>query len=88
MTRGARLWAELHTKRDVTPAFLQQFTKRIPCAECQAEWVALTNRIPPAFGPGWFAWTVEAHNAVNARLNKPKMSLEDARRLWRPEEQT
>ena len=30
----------------------------------------------------YFAWTVEAHYAVNRKLDKPEVSVEEARATW------
>ena len=36
---------------------------------------------PPDF-QNYFEWSVKLHNAVNEKLNKPTMDLEQARQLW------
>ncbi len=81
-TLGPKLWAELHTKLDADRAWLDDFTARIPCGECKAHWQKLLAETPPGFGEGFFAWGVNAHNAVNRRLGKPEITLEAARERW------
>jgi hypothetical protein len=78
---GRELWSELHTS--VTFETLSTWETKIPNFACGCK----------KFYDGWkqaneprqddfFAWTVELHNAVNAKLGKPIMDLKDARQLW------
>ena len=90
------LWNELHMrglqyegKNDY--GYILTFGKRIPrytsgctCKEFWNKWI-ITN--PPDY-KNYFAWTVKTHNAVNIKLNKPEMSLEDARALYTPKLET
>jgi len=79
-----QLWAELHSKQDPTPEWFAGWLARIPrfgCA-CRKDFEAIIEANPPRYDD-LFAWSVEAHNAVNAKLNKPIMSLEDAVKVWR-----
>lgn len=50
---------------------------------CRKHWNELVEAMPPDFSSreAFFAWTVEAHNAVNQRLGKALVTLEEARRL-------
>jgi hypothetical protein len=77
--RGAALWGFLHCATDADQAWLDRFAAMIPCGECRAHFTGLLLKVPPAFGAGWFEWTVEIHNAVNRRLGKPAMGLGEAR---------
>lgn len=80
-------WQELHQRaldwdgKD-DAAWLEAFALRIPgnCA-CTAHWRAWVKDNPPRFGD-YFAWTVEGHNAVNARLNKQILTVDQARAIW------
>ncbi len=80
------LWADLHRAALSAPtagafaAFLGAFRARVPCGECRSHWSAWVEEHPP--GPDAFAWSVEAHNSVNARLGKPLLPVEQARALW------
>jgi hypothetical protein len=80
--RGPGLWRELHTKRDADAAWLATFSSDLPCGDCKKHWGELLKAFPPVFGDGWFAWTVEAHNRVNDRLKKPRMTVGEARARW------
>jgi hypothetical protein len=76
------IWRLIHTRIDPTQAFLDQVTLMLPCGECKAHWVAMIERTPPVFGAEWFAWTVDRHNEVNARLGKALVPLEEAAEIW------
>ncbi len=62
--------------------YVHNLTQRITCTDCKKEFSEYCKLNPP---PGFlemeksFAWTVEVHNAVNAKLNKPQLTIEDAR---------
>jgi len=87
------LWIQLHTralnhKEDHDIVFLMQWIRSIPyytsncrCREFFTNWMK-TN--PIQYGPHleYFKWTVKAHNAVNVKLSKPEMSVEDAVMLY------
>jgi hypothetical protein len=90
----SHLWEELHRNAMEHEGtgdniFLTNFEKKIPkysgCS-CRQFWYNWVTRNPPTYTPkgAYFAWTVNTHNAVNAKLGKPQMSLEDAIVLWSP----
>jgi hypothetical protein len=41
--------------------------------------------MPPDFSSpeAFFAWGVRLHNAVNAKLGKPEITIEEALSIWR-----
>ncbi len=79
--QGRELWSELHTS--VTIEALAAWEERIPNFECKCKAFYNAWKIdhPPREGD-FFAWTVELHNAVNAKLSKPTLTLDEARQLW------
>jgi hypothetical protein len=89
------LWGQLHRTAlampDV-PAFARyvrtEFTPQVACGPCKVKWLAILDRMPPEKAGDPFAWSVDAHNAVNVELDPPKpvVSLEEARRLHEPTE--
>lgn len=88
---GPALWREIHTREAPDAAWFATIATRLPCGSCKADWLAYVATNPPDFGAGWFAWTVSAHNAVNARLNdaavngmvdRPIMTEAEARARW------
>jgi hypothetical protein len=74
------LSADLSTAKE----WLDRFAGKIPCGDCRRHWLAETQSNPPPLNsPGdLFAWTVARHNAVNRRLGKPEIALNDARVRW------
>lgn len=91
------LWNELHTnainyKGTDNNVFLLAFARKIPrytkgCS-CQEFWGNWKRANPPKYGDNneYFAWTVAAHNAVNKKLGKPEISLDDALKMYSPQQ--
>lgn len=87
---GPSMWAELHRwafRADLARArdWLDAFSAKIPCGECRVHWSGLLRRLPPdaSSHDRLFRWTVDAHNAVNDRLGKPRLTLGEAIQRWR-----
>jgi hypothetical protein len=89
---GPAKWEELHRwamrvdllgKPD-PPYTLEVFSHSLPCGDCTRHWLKLLEEMPPDFSSNdaLFDWTVRAHNAVNRRLAKPEMSVDEARAKW------
>jgi hypothetical protein len=93
LREGSRFWAELHLyglraddacipfgdMRYWLDAWLSSLPfDGCPCEAHLKEWMANN---PPTFGE-FFAWGVRLHNAVNERIFKPQISVENARTLW------
>ena len=86
------LWKELHENafkyQGTNDAiFLARFGRKIPRyrtgCKCREFWNNWIRQNPPTYtNPEYFAWTVKAHNAVNAKLSKPIMKLEEAIKLY------
>jgi hypothetical protein len=67
-----QLWAELHAKEDPTPGWFESWVKRVPQASCGCQrWLAEYLKTNPPRYNEWYPWTVELHNAVNVKINKP-----------------
>jgi hypothetical protein len=87
-------WAELHGyspevwDEAAAREWFADWQRRIPniACDCRRHWRELVAEMPPDFSSreAFFAWTVEAHNAVNSRIGKPLVTLEEAYRLHRP----
>jgi len=85
---GRAAWRALHEQPLGDPAWFAQWQQRIPSGcGCHRKANDLLADYPPCYDSpeAWFAWTVEYHNAVNAKLSKPTMPIELARALWRDE---
>jgi hypothetical protein len=74
-------WETLHTVRNPTPSWFANWESKIPCGACKENYKKL--RIEPRYDD-WFRFTVELHNAVNAKLEKPRVEIDEAYRLWKP----
>lgn len=94
-TEGPRLWAQLHVEAlgaELDPPgyrtakfsyFVSRWAASIHCDKCRSTFSLILARMPiPA--SQFFEWSVAVHNAVNAEpgLNKPQVSLEEARNIW------
>lgn len=86
---GPVRWATLHTRDWSDPvadlAWLKgEFALSLPCGTCRSDFLAYLREHPPQLDSpdAAFEWTVELHNAINAKLGKPNMSPEEAARIW------
>lgn len=84
------LWKELHTRAvsftgTEDNQYIFDFGRRIPRftsgCKCKEFWLQWIKTCPPDF-KNYFEWTVKTHNAVNKKLNKPEITLEDAKKLY------
>jgi hypothetical protein len=88
--RPSATWGQLHThalRRGPRrlARWLRGYRRRIPCGACvehDDRWTAANP--PPLDGDtaAVFVWTVARHNAVNERLGKPLVTMDDARAIW------
>lgn len=70
--------------------FLGKFRKTIPNfseggCKCKDFWISYMKKNPPTYGldeNSYFAWTVNLHNAVNEKLGKKIISLDEALSIW------
>ena len=87
---GSHLWAQIHTlalTNSLTPAHLDRVAEELPPC-CLHDWLedVKANSLPLV---NQFEWSVDRHNAVNARLraralDRPDMSLSQAHARWSP----
>ena len=80
-------WKSLHDGSILTPRDLANWEICIPqygcpCKRFYAEWKAAN---PPDFASpeAFFRWGVNLHNAVNAKLGKKQITIEEAYSIWR-----
>jgi hypothetical protein len=79
---GRAAWTALHSaakRKAITPFWLDHiFLGMIPRrCDCLPDWHQVLLLIPFR-ATDQFAWSVEVHNAVNVKLGKPVLSLEQA----------
>lgn len=84
--QGRRAWSYLHLHSEGNPEIVQFVLESAPrgCS-CRTHATEILKTLPPVYGSpeSWFEWTIAFHNAVNAKLNKPTVSLDRAYMLWR-----
>ena len=83
----ANPWVGIHNGSIVNAEGLAAWELLIPqygcsCKRFYAEWKAAN---PPDFTSteAFFAWGVALHNAVNAKLGKPEITIDEAYSIWR-----
>lgn len=79
-------WRVIHEKHLGNADFLQQVIESLPgVCDCTKKAKSIMVELPPVYDSpeSWFEWTIAFHNAVNAKLNKPTVSLDRAYMLWR-----
>lgn len=88
----ALAWKDLHERPAKMVDAASELTwltvdlpRRLSCGECATSWAAKLQSDPPDLSSpeNYFAWTVGMHNAVNRLLDKPEMSVQAARSLYR-----
>src|SRR5690606_26873112 len=87
--RGREAWHELHSQREPTPEWYEDWRKRIPnygCS-CRKNWAKLTKKYPPDFSSprAFFEWSVARHNDVStSHVSPPReaMPLDEAERIY------
>ena len=95
---GKHFWGTMHLAALGSPqkfeasdvsaysTFYKQIPNVIPCQSCGTHLEQIYQLLPiePALSgsEALFEWTVEVHNAVNRRLGKPEISVNDARAFW------
>lgn len=89
LLNGPRFWAELHllglrhrSGKNMT-GWLNDWRDSLPfngcpCKEHLDNWF---SENPPDWNR-FFEWGIDFHNAVNIRIGKPTMDVENARELW------
>jgi hypothetical protein len=85
---GRQAWKLLHQQTEYKEKWFSEWQHYIPSGcSCQKDAATILDQCPPRFDTpdDWFAWTIEFHNLVNTKLNKPTVSLDRARMLWRNE---
>jgi hypothetical protein len=71
------LWHELHIEQNPTPEWFAGWLARVPNfgCNCRSDFKKYLETNPPRYDD-WYAWSVEAHNWVNARRGKPIWAAE------------
>jgi hypothetical protein len=84
--QGRFAWAKLHGYRGCDPQWLDIWQYLIPArCDCKDGYQKILEQMPPDFSSpeAFFAWGVRLHNAVNAKLGKQQITLDEAYLIWR-----
>ena len=82
------LWLAIHTKQNPTPAWFEAWCSLVPNFGCGCEaWLRNYIAVNPPMYNDWFAYSVELHNAVNAKIttdDKPReqWTIKEAAARW------
>jgi len=93
---GTHLWAYIHTITVIDYANCEYTTNKaieilknikniIQCPKCvilYEQHLEKLNSVNPSEPMVLFQWSVEVHNAVNRKLNKPEISYDQAVEIW------
>jgi hypothetical protein len=83
---GRLAWAKLHGYRGCDPQWLDIWQYLIPQrCDCKDGYQRILAEMPPDFTSpeAFFAWGVNLHNSVNAKLGKQQITIEEAYSIWR-----
>eukprot|EP00873_Tetraselmis_striata_P033967 jgi/Tetstr1/454231/TSEL_041150.t1 len=95
---GGPMWRTIHVValgyprnaplqvREAYKAFYDSLRAVIPCAECRRGYIAIADALPVEAALGnredLFNWTVNVHNKVNEKLNRPPMTADYVRDVY------
>lgn len=86
---GRKAWAMLHNYLGCDPQWVELWEQFIPSSGCgcKAGYKDIIKDYPFDYSStdAFFASGVALHNAVNRKLNKPELTLDEARRIWNRE---
>lgn len=94
---GSYLWRQLHERAvnyiesngndqpfiDIWGRSIPRYLSGCACHEFYVNWIRQdVNKPDYKNRESYFNWTVKLHNAVNAKLNKPIVDYENAKKIW------
>lgn len=98
MTWGPYFWGTLHIACLVAPpvlseehksiyiTFIKSYSMVLPCPACRTHFQQILENFPVEnhvnTSMELFAWSVTAHNIVNAKIGKPLVSFSEAFQYW------
>lgn len=85
---GPLQWQTLHQllrgfeptpdKRQALEAYVGALVHLLPCDTCAQHWSSLSRTVDTSSRTAALKWSIDAHNAVNARLGKPVLTYAEA----------
>ena len=87
--QGRFAWSKLHGYTGCDPQWLDIWQYLIPArCDCKDGYQQILGEMPPDFTTpeAFFRWGVALHNAVNRKLGKPELTIEEALSIWRKDD--
>jgi hypothetical protein len=85
-SQGRQSWTMLHSYRGCDPAWVKIWEDSIPSGGCSCKegYKAILKDHPFDYSSpdAFFASGIALHNAVNRKLEKPEITLDEARQIW------
>lgn len=81
-----KIWCKIHSKQLGSLEFVEKtLSTLLNSCPCKKKSQNILKDHPPRYSSEeeWFLWTVEFHNLVNASIEKPTISIDRSRMLWR-----
>lgn len=75
-------WCNTPKKIAFFKDWIREMQSKLSCEECRDHMIKYIEENPPDNAANMFVWSWEFHNAVNARLGKPKLEYEPAMKLY------
>lgn len=83
MIHATAAWANTPEKIKFFVEWIEHVIKdRLPCEECREHMTKYLKENSPGDAENMFTWSWKFHNAVNSRLGKGEMSIEEAQGLY------
>lgn len=84
--QGRFAWTKKHQYKGCDPQWHELWELLIPrngCS-CSEDYAKLKAEDPPDFSSpeNYWLWGFRLHNKINKKLDRPELSLEDAKKLW------
>jgi len=88
---GPYFWGALHLAclyggdLEALKAFINSYTEVLPCPMCRVHFAEVISLHPiPSEGDPmiYFKWSVDVHNIVNKKLDKPFVTVQEALAKW------
>jgi hypothetical protein len=91
MNQGSGIWHTIHvssvdTDTPLKSTFFCHWVRRqiafLPCQKCRKDAEKYLSASPPDTANNLFVWGWEFHNYVNEKLGKPRLTYEEAAKMY------
>ena len=76
------IYSLVNTNREAFNQLLHALAQSMPCPQCRLHLKQYLEDYPLSESQSLFKYSVDLHNDVNKRLNKPVMTLPEAKKKW------